>query len=158
MAMLSESGSEQTQAADATREPGAATTQGEVIVVGLGPGRWDDLTLAAQSVLMSADHIIVRTSRHPTVEALRERRPQLALESFDALYDAAPSFAALYPEMARRLIDAARALPPGTPLVYAVPGHPLLGEESVRRLRAEAPAAGIAVRLVPGLSFVEPVC
>ncbi len=132
--------------------------RGEVIVVGLGPGRWEDLTLEAQSVLMSATHIIFRTLRHPTVQALHARRPNLPRESFDALYDAAESFATLYPAMARRLIQDALALPPGTPLVYAVPGHPLLGEESVVRLRAEAPAAGVTVQLVAGLSFVEPVC
>ncbi|HEX6817736.1 MAG TPA: nucleoside triphosphate pyrophosphohydrolase [Ktedonobacterales bacterium] len=131
---------------------------GEVIAVGLGPGRWDDLTLEAQAVLMSATHITFRTLRHPTVQAFSERRPELSLESFDTLYDTAESFATLYPAMAARLITSARTLPSGTPLVYAVPGHPLLGEESVVRLRAESPAAGVAVRLVAGLSFVEPVC
>jgi tetrapyrrole methylase family protein/MazG family protein len=142
------------QAQDAGDEANGA----EVIVVGLGPGRWEDLTLAARDALEQASALVFRTLRHPTVEAFAAQRPEVTLESFDALYDTAESFASLYPEMARHLIAMARALPAGTPLVYAVPGHPLLGEESVRRLREEAPAAGVAVRLVAGLSFVEPVC
>lgn len=130
----------------------------EIVVVGLGPGAWDDLTLAARDVLLGAPRVVCRTLRHPTVEALRERRPDLVLDSFDTLYDEAESFAALYPAMVRRLLEMAAERPAGQPLVYAVPGHPLLGEESVRRLRAEAETAGVNVRLVAGLSFVEPVC
>jgi tetrapyrrole methylase family protein/MazG family protein len=130
----------------------------EVIVVGLGPGRWDDLTLEARDVLQSASLVICRTTRHPTVEALRQHRPDLEIASFDDLYEQAESFAELYPRMAERLFERARALPGGASLVYAVPGHPLIAEESVRRLRASGPAQGITVRLVAGLSFIEPVC
>ena len=61
-----------------------ARTRAEVIVVGLGPGRWEDLTIAAQDVLLRASAIVFRTLRHPTVEAFHALRPQVALESFDA--------------------------------------------------------------------------
>ncbi len=132
-----------------------ATTP-DIIVVGLGPGRWDDLTLEAQRVLDEAPRVLCRTLRHPTVDALRARRPDLTLESFDALYESAESFAALYPTMVERLL--ALAAEAQKPLIYAVPGHPLLGEESVRRLRLLAPERSVGVRIVPGLSFVEPVC
>jgi tetrapyrrole methylase family protein/MazG family protein len=129
--------------------------EGEIIVLGLGPGRWDDLTVEARDLLMSAPRLLCRTLRHPTVDRLHERRPDLALDSFDALYDSAESFALLYPAMVDELLS--RATGP-EPVIYAVPGHPLLGEESVRLLRAEAPAHGIAVRIVAGLSYLEPVC
>ncbi|HKT37478.1 MAG TPA: SAM-dependent methyltransferase, partial [Ktedonobacterales bacterium] len=130
----------------------------EIIVVGLGPGRWEDLTVAALDQLMAARHVICRTTRHPTVETLRERRPDLAIESFDELYETIPSFSELYPTMARTLLERAATLPAGEALLYATPGHPLMGEESVRLLRQEAEARGAPVRLVAGLSFVEPVC
>jgi len=141
------------------------TTQPTVIVVGLGPGRWEDLTIEARDTLEQATRVIVRTTRHPTVDALRERRPDLTIDSFDALYDEAPSFAALYPAMAERLLAlatdaAAQAVGERAPepIIYAVPGHPLMGEESVRLLRGEAATHGVAVRLIAGLSFLEPVC
>ncbi|HEV8192779.1 MAG TPA: nucleoside triphosphate pyrophosphohydrolase [Ktedonobacterales bacterium] len=131
-------------------------TAPEIVVVGLGPGRWDDLTLEAQRVLEEAPRILCRTLRHPTIEALLARRPDVMLESFDELYESAESFAALYPTMAERLL--ALAAQAQDLLIYAVPGHPLLGEESVRRLRLLAAERSAGVRIVPGLSFVEPVC
>lgn len=129
-----------------------------IIVVGLGPGRWEDLTVEAQAILDAAPAVIVRTERHPTVNALRLRRPELPLTSFDALYESAESFADLYPLMARKTLEQAAMLPGEHSLVYAVPGHPLIGEESVRQLRALAVERGISVRIVAGLSFLEPVC
>ena len=114
----------------------SGTTQNLIIVVGLGPGRWDDLTVEAQAVLDAAPAIVVRTERHPTVDTLRQRRPDLSLTSFDALYENADSFSDLYPHMVAQLFAEAAALPAGQSLVYAVPGHPLIGEESVRLLRA----------------------
>jgi tetrapyrrole methylase family protein/MazG family protein len=128
----------------------------EIVVVGLGPGRWDDLTLEAQRVLETAPRVICRTLRHPTVEALRARRPDISLDTFDDLYESAESFAALYPKMGERLLKTAAEAQ--EPVVYAVPGHPLIGEESVRRLRLLAGERSVHVRIVPGLSFVEPVC
>jgi tetrapyrrole methylase family protein/MazG family protein len=132
-----------------------AGPKGEIVVVGIGPGRWDDLTIEARDLLLSAPNVLCRTLRHPTVDALRERRPDLTIESFDTLYDSAESFAALYPAMVAELLSRATQ---GEPVIYAVPGHPLLGEESVRLLRAEASAHDVTVRIVAGLSYLEPVC
>jgi tetrapyrrole methylase family protein/MazG family protein len=134
------------------------TTTSAITVVGLGPGRWADLTVEAFETLMAAQRLICRTTRHPTVDALRERRPDLVIESFDDLYETMPSFAELYPTMARMLLERAAALPAGESLLYATPGHPLMGEESVRILRQQAEAQGVGVRVIGGLSFVEPVC
>ena len=41
-------------------------------------------------------------------------------------------------------------------IVYAVPGDPCVAENSVAILRARAPERGVALRVVPGLSFLEP--
>src|SRR6185312_4191164 len=100
----------------------------EIVVVGLGPGRWEDLTLEARDVLERAPLVIFRTLRHPTVDTLRARRPDLAVESFDDLYERAGSFAELYPTMTARLFERVeqQSQPEGRALVYAVPGHPLI--------------------------------
>jgi tetrapyrrole methylase family protein / MazG family protein len=141
---------------DMTHE--VADARGGIVVVGLGPGQWDDLTVAARDTLEAAPAVLCRTLRHPTVDALRAHRPDLPLDSFDDLYERADSFADLYPQMAERLIERASELPLGGELIYAVPGHPLIAEESVRALLARAPERGISVRIVAGLSFIEPVC
>src|SRR5215472_16633540 len=120
-----------------------------ITVVGLGPGRWEDLTIEARDILLAATTVICRTLRHPTVEALRSKRPDLILDSFDPFYEEASSFAELYPRMADRLLDAASQLS-GESLVYAVPGHPLLAEESVRQLRLHAAERDVTVCIVAG--------
>jgi tetrapyrrole methylase family protein/MazG family protein len=129
-----------------------------ITVVGLGPGRWEDLTLEVGGILAQAKVVICRTERHPTVDALRRRRPDLAIETFDHLYESAGSFKELYPAMVEKLLARAAEVPPGETLVYAVPGHPMVAEESVRLLRQRGAEQGFAVRVVAGLSFIEPVC
>src|SRR4029079_17820751 len=91
---------------------------------------------------------------HPTAAHLPAH---LRIESFDSLYEREGDFAAIYQQIADALLRMAAADGDG-PLVYAVPGHPLVGESSVRRLLAGARAAGVPVRIVAGLSFLEPVC
>ncbi len=134
----------------------------EIVIVGLGPGRWEDVTLEAQAVLEAAAQrgqaVYFRTLRHPTVETIRARSPGLEARSFDALYDTSETWDHLYSEMARRLCAAASAEDAPAQVYYAVPGHPLVGERSVREVRRLAAAQGIATRLVAGLSFLEPVC
>src|SRR5260221_2351270 len=125
-----------------------------ITVVGLGPGRWEDLTLEARDVLLGARLVVCRTLRHPTVDALRTQRPDLALVSFDTLYDAAPSFAELYPQMVDQLIEMAAEQPAGQSLGYAVPGHPLIAGVSVRRLRPIAHAHDITMPLVARLFVI----
>ncbi|MBA3823029.1 MAG: nucleoside triphosphate pyrophosphohydrolase [Ktedonobacterales bacterium] len=127
---------------------------GSLTIVGLGPGAWEDVTVAAQQTLEAAPRLIFRTLRHPTVEALRTRRPDLTLASFDEMYEQADGWQGLYVEMAERLLAVAAT----EPLTYAVPGHPLIGEASVRLVGALAQERGIPTRIIAGLSFIEPIC
>src|SRR5690348_13252176 len=125
-------------------------------VVGLGPGDFSQLTIGALERLQGADRLFLRTLVHPTVPELRARlRPEQTLASFDDRYERATSFEALYAEIVSALLAAARDAP--GPIAYAVPGHPLVGEQSVLRLLAEAPAQGVAVEITDGLSFLEPL-
>src|SRR4051794_7897333 len=99
-----------------------------VTVVGLGPGDMDSLSLGALRAIEQASRLLVRTERHPVVAQLRERG--IVAESLDDEYEAAPDFATLYRRLAERVLDAAAA----GDVVYAVPGHPLIGERSVLEL------------------------
>lgn len=122
-----------------------------ITILGLGPGNPAHLTREAWDLLVAADEVHLRTARHPTVAALPAH---LSLHSFDDLYEAADDFATLYEAIAERVIALGRR-PQG--VLYAVPGHPLIGESSVQQILARAHQEGLAVRLVEGLSFVEPV-
>src|SRR5258708_1339993 len=44
------------------------------------------------------------------------------------------------------------------PLIYAVPGHPLVGETSVQLILQQAHERGLTTEIIAGLSFLEPVC
>src|SRR5579883_2382651 len=113
----------------------------EIVILGLGPGRWEDVTLAARDALARAaadgQPVYFRTLRHPTVDALRERCPALEARSFDALYEQSQTWESLYAEMARQLCAAAsdERQQNGAQVIYAVPGHPLVGERSVREVQ-----------------------
>ncbi len=122
-----------------------------ITILGLGPGSPAQLTLEARRVLKKADEVYLRTERHPTVASLPS---QLSLHSFDHLYEEKADFAEVYEEIAARVLALAER-PQG--VIYAVPGHPLVGEASVQRILALAQERGLEVRIVEGLSFVEPV-
>jgi tetrapyrrole methylase family protein / MazG family protein len=129
-----------------------------ITIVGLGPGRWSDLTLQAQAVLARAEaekrNVYFRTLIHPTIAALRAALPALKLESFDYLYDASDNWDGLYRQIAEEVCTQALQ----HPILYVVPGHPLLGETSVQHVLALARERGLSTSIVAGLSFLEPVC
>jgi len=122
-----------------------------ITIVGLGPGDPRQLTLEAQQVLQEAREVYLRTRRHPTVASLP---PGPSLRFFDHVYEEKETFAEVYDEIARQILELGQR--PGG-VVYAVPGHPLVGEASVQRILALAKQHGIGVRVVEGLSFIESV-
>jgi tetrapyrrole methylase family protein / MazG family protein len=119
-----------------------------LLIAGLGPGAAEHLTPEVAAALAGGGPVLLRTRRHPVVAALpgAERWPSL-----DDLYDTAASFDDLYAAMVARLRQALDAA--GGPVVYAVPGHPLFAEASVRL----ALAAGLPARVLPGLSLLDAV-
>ena len=122
-----------------------------ITIVGLGPGDPNQLTLEAQRILQGAGEVYLRTRHHPTVASLPTGP---SLHFFDHLYEEKETFVEVYDEIARRILALGRR-PEG--VVYAVPGHPLVGEASVQRILALAKQRKIGVRVVEGLSFIESV-
>lgn len=129
-----------------------------ITIVGLGPGQWSDLTLQARTVLTQAvadnKTVYFRTLIHPTLEALKVEIPDLRVESFDHLYDESSNWDMLYQQIAEEICTLAQQ----QAVIYAVPGHPLIGEASVQRVLALARERGLSTGIVAGLSFFEPVC
>jgi tetrapyrrole methylase family protein/MazG family protein len=128
----------------------------EVVIVGLGPGDPDHLTARAAAIITdaaSAGQLVLRTRIHPTVD----KWPLLATApSFDHIYEQASDFDTVY----RDIVDAILVRigqPSDTPLVYAVPGHPSIGEATVLRLREACRDRGITVTIVAGLSFIDAI-
>ncbi len=120
-----------------------------ITILGLGPGDASLLTLEAKEVLENAQEIYLRTSRHPTVASLPAH---LRVHSFDGLYESEGEFSTIYEKIAEEILRLGQR-PEG--VLYAVPGHPLVGEESVQRILALSRELGGEVRILPGLSFIE---
>lgn len=122
-----------------------------IIILGLGPGDPGQLTREAWQVLEAAHEVFVRTTRHPTVAGLPAH---LAIRSFDELYEEHTTFTEVYASITERVMELGRR-PEG--VIYAVPGHPLVAEASVQQILHQAAEQGVPVRVVAGLSFLEPV-
>lgn len=121
-----------------------------ITILGLGPGNPAHLTREAWALLEEASEIYLRTARHPTVEGLPTH---LQVHTFDHLYEQAETFEQVYEAIAQEVVTLGKR-PEG--VIYAVPGHPWVGEATTPRILALAQEAGISVQVVEGLSFLEP--
>lgn len=118
-------------------------------IVGLGPGDPGQLTLTTLELLENKTKNYLRTAIHPTVEFLDRRG--IVYDSFDFLYEQKEDFDQVYEQIANRLVAEAKYMD----IVYAVPGNPLFGEETVVKLIQKAQSEGVGYQLHPGVSFVD---
>lgn len=121
-----------------------------IVVVGLGPAGPELVTAATLAAIerIPPDRRFLRTTRHPSASVVAGAR------SFDAVYDEAPTFDAVYHRIADDLVAA--ALASDGEVLYAVPGSPRVLERSVDHLVASASvSAAPVVEVVPALSFLD---
>ena len=125
--------------------------QSGIILLGLGPGDPDLLTRQAWMLLQSISEIYVRTRKHPTVAGFP---PTLKVYSFDAFYEGNEQFESVYERIIEEVLRLGRR-PEG--VVYAVPGHPMVAEATTREIFRRGQEEGLPVRVIEGLSFLDPV-
>ncbi len=121
-----------------------------ITLLGLGPGEADQLTRQAWDVLTSANEVWVRTRQHPAIAGLP---PDLKVHSFDELYENGHSFEQVYASITEQVLELGRR---AEGVVYAVPGHPFVAESTGPEIARRAQEAGLPVRVVDGMSFLEP--
>ena len=122
-----------------------------ITLLGLGPGDPAKLTRAACDVLSSAEEVYLRTDQHPTVPGLP---PMLKVRSFDHLYENGESFEEVYADIVEKVLELG-GRPQG--VVYAVPGDPFVAEATCPEIARRARTLNFPLRIVSGLSFLEPV-
>lgn len=122
---------------------------GEILVVGLGPGDIEQLPFGVYQLLKADYPVYLRTKLHPVVANLEEEN--LHFTSFDEIYEANDQFENVYETIVEKLIDSAQKTE--KPIVYAVPGHPMVAEKSVQLLLANT--KGIQVTIKGGKSFLD---
>lgn len=121
---------------------------GYITIVGLGPGAPEQITKEAFRVLRSSSNIFIRTVKHPSVKRLLRGKQY---ESFDYCYEQANSFEKVYETITDILTKKAET----ENIVYAVPGHPCIGEAVTKLLRKHLLPEEL--KIIPGLSFIDVV-
>lgn len=126
----------------------------EILVIGLGPGSFTQLSLGAWQALSQDNPVYLRTAKHPVVKELRARG--INFTSFDYLYEEKTDFAEVYEGIMEELIFKIKSSPSLNRIIYAVPGHPLVGETAVKLLLAKAiEETEFKVTILPAVSFVD---
>lgn len=120
-----------------------------ITVVGLGPGSAGHLSLETMAVLQSGSRVILRTAVHPSVKELEQAGVKFT--SCDAVYEKEASFEDVYQKIVTAVLQAAGE----QEVVYAVPGSPLVAERTVVMLREQAAAAGVPLKILPAMSFLD---
>jgi tetrapyrrole methylase family protein / MazG family protein len=122
---------------------------GRIVVVGLGPAGPELVTAATSDAIaaVAPERRWVRTVRHPSASVAGATR------SFDVAYDEEATFEEVYRRIATTLIGEATSS--RETVLYAVPGSPRVLERTVDLLVADAPAAGVAVDVLPAMSFLD---
>ncbi|MBB5174900.1 nucleoside triphosphate pyrophosphohydrolase [Texcoconibacillus texcoconensis] len=120
----------------------------DIHVIGLGAGDIDQLPLGIYRTVKKHEKIWVRTADHPVIEELRQ---EVGIESFDDIYTQYDDFESVYQTIVETLqIEAQKQ-----PIIYAVPGHPLVAERTVQLL-LEQDSEGV-VKIGGGKSFFDDV-
>ncbi|MDD4766576.1 MAG: nucleoside triphosphate pyrophosphohydrolase [Desulfotomaculaceae bacterium] len=121
----------------------------KITIAGLGPGTPGGITLGAWESLKSSPCVLLRTGIHPVVEWLRQAG--ITFATFDYIYEAEPDFQKVYQRIAAEVLARSQK----GAVLYAVPGHPLVAEESVRLIIHMAEKNGINIEILPAVSFLD---
>ncbi len=123
-----------------------------ITIVGLGPGKAENLTVEAWQWLEGVDKVYLRTLEHPSAAGIP---PNVQKVSFDELYRKSTTLEEVYREIVETILTLGRQ--PGG-VTFAVPGHPFIAEATCVEIVMKARKAGIPVRIIEGISLLEPVC
>ncbi len=121
-----------------------------ITLLGLGPGDPELLTRRAWQILEGLPEVYLRTDQHPVVAGFPA---SLQVHSFDELYERSDTFEQVYEGIVDRVLELGKR-PQG--VTYAVPGSPFVAEATSTEIARRAKAERIPVRIVEGISFLEP--
>lgn len=125
---------------------------GKIIIAGLGPGGLDLLPMKTYRLLTNKEaDIYLRTGVHPAAEELKAINVNFT--TFDSFYEQYESFEEVYTSIVIKLFEAAG----DKDIIYAVPGHPMIGETTVQSILAAAEQRNVAIEILPAPSFLEAI-
>lgn len=113
-------------------------------IVGLGASDITQLPLGVRDILKKGYPIFLRTDQHPMIHFFEDEN--IPFTSFDSIYEKCDTFESVYEEIIHQVKNAAK----NQDIIYAVPGHPMVAEYTVKRLMSECKA-----KIVGGQSFLD---
>lgn len=123
----------------------------QLTVIGLGAAELDQLQMGVYKKLKSVEKIYVRTVDHPVISELKQEG--IRFESFDEVYEKYDTFQPVYEEITNRLIELAKV----EHVMYAVPGHPLVAEQTIQLLISAEREGKVNLKIEGGQSFLDPI-
>jgi tetrapyrrole methylase family protein/MazG family protein len=120
-----------------------------ITLLGLGPGNLELVTREAWSLLNSISEIYLLTAHHPAVKEFPEG---LKVHSFGEMLEHEGDYVRLFNHIVKNVMELGRR-PEG--VVYGIPGHPLMTEETGPEIFRQAKAEGLPIRLVEGVSLID---
>ena len=123
----------------------------QLTVIGLGAADFEQLQMGVYKKLKEAGKLYVRTLDHPVLRDLENEG--ISMVSFDSVYEKHDTFEPVYLEIAESLIELAQQ----EPIMYAVPGHPLVAEQTVQNLIAAERDGRVQLKIEGGQSFLDPI-
>lgn len=123
----------------------------KIEILGLGAGDLEQLPMGIYKKLLHGNHIYLRTKEHPVVSELEKEGMNYI--SFDSVYEKHDQFEAVYQEIASTLLEKTQT----EDVIYAVPGHPLVAEQTVQLLLERGPKEGIEIIIGGGQSFIDAI-
>ena len=124
----------------------------KISIIGLGSGDMNQRSLGVYERITQAKTLLLRTEKHPVVQQLRERG--IKFQSFDAYYEQSDQFSDVYSSIYEELI--AQAKEKGE-VLFAVPGHPMVAEQTTQLLLRGAGEHGVEIEVLGGQSFLDAV-
>jgi len=125
--------------------------QKKITILGLGAGDINQIPLGVYKKMLQAGTVYLRTKEHPVVGDLEQEGVQFV--AFDSIYEKYDHFEQVYQEISNILLEKAE----DGSIIYAVPGHPIVAEQTVQILLAAGKERGIDIELGGGQSFIDSV-
>ncbi len=116
-----------------------------ISVIGLGAGDFEQLPLGIYRLLKGGHPLFLRTKEHPVVKELEAEG--ITYRSFDEVYEKYERFEDVYKTIVEILLEESQT----KDIIYAVPGHPLVAEQTVQLLLEQTKD----LKIVGGQSFLD---
>ncbi|UJL46495.1 nucleoside triphosphate pyrophosphohydrolase [Virgibacillus sp. NKC19-16] len=119
----------------------------KIEIIGLGASDMDQLSLGIYKKLKHTQGVVyTRTIDHPVIRSLKQEG--VSFEAFDHVYETEEQFANVYHIIVDTLIEKAK----DTPIIYTLPGHPMLAEKTVQLLLEQKE---VEVEIAGGQSYLD---